>query len=54
FLGHLTLARIAGRPPEGVLDQPIDAMWTVEEIAVVSSHLGGTAARYETDATVRL
>jgi 2'-5' RNA ligase len=54
FLGHLTLARIAGRPPAGVLGQPIEASWTVDEVHVVASHLGGTAARYETEATIPL
>ena len=54
FHGHLTLARIAGTPPPDVLRQPISATWTVDEVAVVASHLGGTAARYETEATIRL
>jgi RNA 2',3'-cyclic 3'-phosphodiesterase len=54
FVGHLTLARLAGRSPAGVLGQPIAAEWTVASIAVVSSHLGGTAARYETEATLPL
>jgi len=54
FRGHLTLARMAGRPPKGVLRQPIEAEWTVDSITVVGSHLGGTAARYETEATIPL
>lgn len=54
FVGHLTLARLAGTPPPGVLRQPISATWTVDEVAVVASHLGGTAARYETEATILL
>jgi 2'-5' RNA ligase len=54
FVGHLTLARFAGAPPDGVLGQPIDASWTVDSIAVVASHLGGEAARYETEATIPL
>ena len=54
FLGHLTLARMAGRPPEGVLGQPIAGEWTVDAVHLVGSHLGGTAARYETEATIRL
>jgi RNA 2',3'-cyclic 3'-phosphodiesterase len=54
FRGHLTLARIAGRPPKGVLGQPIEAIWTVDALHVVASHLGGNAARYETEATIPL
>ena len=54
FVGHLTLARLAGKPPPDVLRQPISATWTVSEVAVVASHLGGTAARYETEATIGL
>jgi 2'-5' RNA ligase len=54
FVGHLTLARIAGDPPADVIGQPVGAEWTVEEVAVVRSELGGDAARYETEATVRL
>jgi 2'-5' RNA ligase len=54
FRGHLTLARIAGKPPPGVLRQPSSATWTVTEVAVVASHLGGNAARYETEATIPL
>lgn len=54
FLGHLTLARIVGRPPSGVLGQPIEAEWIVEAVHVVASHLGGNAARYETEATIPL
>ncbi len=54
FLGHLTLARLAGRPPDGVVGQPVAGEWTVDAIHVVGSHLGGTAARYETEATIPL
>jgi 2'-5' RNA ligase len=54
FVGHLTLARLAGRPPAGVLGQPIEAEWVVDAVHVVASHLGGTAARYESEATVPL
>ncbi len=54
FLGHVTLARLAGRPPKAVLGQAITASWTVDAVHVVSSHLGGTAARYDTDATIPL
>ena len=54
FLGHLTLARIVGEPPPGVLGQPVSASWAVDAVHVVASHLGGTAARYETEATIAL
>jgi RNA 2',3'-cyclic 3'-phosphodiesterase len=54
FRGHLTLARIAGRPPKGVLRQPISATFPVDAVHVVASHLGGTAARYETEASIPL
>ncbi len=48
FLGHLTLARVAGDPVEGVLGQRMSARFPVDEIALVSSELGGDAARYAT------
>lgn len=54
FRGHLTLARLAGRPPKGVVGQPVSASFTVDAVHVVSSHLGGDAARYETDARIPL
>ncbi|HEY5886838.1 MAG TPA: RNA 2',3'-cyclic phosphodiesterase [Acidimicrobiales bacterium] len=54
FLGHLTLARMAGEPPEGVLGQPFTARFAVDAFHLVSSSLGGNAARYETVATFPL
>ena len=54
FFGHLTLARVAGEPPEGVLGQPLSASFPVDEVALVSSELGGTAARYTTLASFSL
>lgn len=54
FLGHLTLARMAGSPPEGVLGQPFSASFAVDAFHLVSSSLGGNAARYETLATFPL
>jgi 2'-5' RNA ligase len=54
FRGHLTLARIAGKPPKGVLRQPFSARFAVDEVHLVASHLGGDAARYQTLATVPL
>ena len=54
FLGHLTLARMAGEPPEGVLGQAFSERFAVGAVHLVSSSLGGDAARYETVATVPL
>ncbi len=54
FFGHLTLARVAGEPPEGVLGQPLSASFPVDEVALVGSGLGGTAARYTTLASFSL
>ncbi len=54
FLGHLTLARMAGEPSEGVLGQPFSARFAVHAVHLVSSSLGGDAARYETVATLPL
>jgi 2'-5' RNA ligase len=54
FLGHLTLARMSGEPPEGVLDQAFSARFAVDTVHLVSSSLGGNAARYETVATFPL
>ena len=54
FRGHLTLARIAGRPPDAVLGQPCAGRFAVDAVHLVSSTLGGDAARYETLASVRL
>ena len=54
FLGHLTLARMAGEPPEGVVGQAFSASFPVEAVHLVSSSLGGNAARYETVATFPL
>jgi 2'-5' RNA ligase len=54
FLGHLTLARMAGEPPDGVVGQPFSASFPVDAVHLVSSSLGGNAARYETVATFPL
>jgi RNA 2',3'-cyclic 3'-phosphodiesterase len=54
FVGHLTLARIAGEPSEGVVGQAFSASFPVEGVHLVSSSLGGDAARYETVATFPL
>ena len=50
FFGHLTLARMAGEPPAGVLGQPLSASFSVDSVALVTSELGGNAARYTTEA----
>lgn len=47
FRGHLTLARTKG----GIVDVSslaLSGSWTVAEIELVRSHLGGGPARYET------
>jgi 2'-5' RNA ligase len=54
FVAHLTLARMAGEPPEGVLGQAFSASFPVDAVHLVSSSLGGNAARYETVATFPL
>lgn len=51
FFGHLTLARMAGEPPAGVLGQALSASFPVDSLALVTSELGGNAARYTTVAT---
>jgi 2'-5' RNA ligase len=48
FRGHLTLARVDGKVPPGVLGQPITARFPVDEVCLVASHLGTGPARYET------
>lgn len=48
FRGHLTLARVDGKVPAGVLGQPISARFPVDEVCLVASHLGPGPARYET------
>jgi 2'-5' RNA ligase len=53
FRGHLTLARTKG----GIVDLSalkLAASWTVGEIELIRSHLGGGPARYETLATLPL
>ena len=54
FFGHLTLARMAGAPPAGVLGQAFTASFAVTSVALVASELGGNAARYMTVATFPL
>lgn len=54
FIGHLTLARMVGEPPAGVLGQALSATFPVDSVALVTSELGGDAARYTTVATFPL
>ena len=47
FRGHLTLARTKG----GLVDpasMALERSWTVREVELIRSHLGGSGARYET------
>ena len=53
FKGHLTLARTKG----GIVDRSaldVAASWTVREVELIRSHLGGGPARYETLRTFSL
>jgi 2'-5' RNA ligase len=54
--GHLTVARSRGRQPipRSLEGTPVAAAWTVDEVALVRSHLGQGPARYETLATAPL
>ncbi len=56
FRGHLTLARSRAKHPipRSLEGTPAQASWTVDEVALVRSHLGGGPARYETLATAPL
>ena len=54
FLGHVTLARAKRRLPTTVVGAPIDASWTVTELAVVASDTRPEGARYTDVARVNL
>jgi 2'-5' RNA ligase len=56
FTGHVTLARVQGHGtgPAQLAGMPIDARWRVGEVAVVSSTLDPSGARYRTVAAVEL
>jgi 2'-5' RNA ligase len=56
FTGHVTLARSRDRAaiPGELVGHRVEAGWTVDELALVRSHLGTGGARYETIATVAL
>jgi RNA 2',3'-cyclic 3'-phosphodiesterase len=58
FRGHLTLARLPQRKPppsDWFTGVPLDASWTITEVALVRSHSGGSGpARYETLTTALL
>ena len=53
FKGHLTLARTKGpRADRSSLD--LSATWTVDQVELIRSHLGGGPAHYETLAALSL
>jgi 2'-5' RNA ligase len=54
FLGHVTLARAKHRLPSTVVGAPIDASWTVTELAVVASDTRPEGARYTDVARISL
>ena len=54
YFGHLTLARLKGRPACGLVDRRITGSWTVGSVALVASELHAAGARYTTVATVPL
>ena len=54
FLGHVTVARSKRRLPSSVVGVPIEASWTVTELAVVASDTRPEGARYTDVARVRL
>ena len=54
FVGHLTLARLKGRPACGLVGTHLEAAWTVEEVCLVESTLRQTGAEYRTISTVAL
>jgi RNA 2',3'-cyclic 3'-phosphodiesterase len=47
FHGHLTLARARDRVPAELINVPLSARWTVDEVALVASTLHPHGARYE-------
>jgi 2'-5' RNA ligase len=51
FTGHVTLARLRGRPACGVTGFRCSARFTVREVLLVRSHLHQEGARYEVLAT---
>jgi 2'-5' RNA ligase len=50
FRGHLTLARARGRRrvDSRLAGTPLEAVWTVDRVALVASTLGADGARYRT------
>jgi len=53
FKGHLTLARTKG-PIADRSSLDLTATWTVDQVELIRSHLGGGPARYETLAAFSL
>lgn len=48
FRGHITLARLRGRPPDGdLVGVAVEARFAVTEVTLVASHLGHGPAHYE-------
>ncbi len=54
FHGHLTLARLKGRPGHGIFEAPVGLAWPVGAVDLVESHLSPRGARYTSVATVPL
>lgn len=54
FTGHLTVARLKGRPACGVAGRPFRDGFEVGEVHLVRSHLDSSGARYELLATRQL
>jgi len=54
FHGHLTLARLQGRPGPLLTDVELHASWPVTSVCLVESKLHPKGARYETVAEVPL
>jgi 2'-5' RNA ligase len=56
FNGHVTLARTGSRRSvdlRALTGEPVDGVWSVDEVELVESHLHRRGARYETIARVR-
>ncbi len=52
FFGHLTVARTKGPVDSSLLGAPFQAAFTIDEVAIVVSHLRPTGAVYRIVATV--
>jgi RNA 2',3'-cyclic 3'-phosphodiesterase len=47
FRGHLTMARVSRGRTGGLVGEPIDVRFPVDDVRLVRSHLGAGGARYE-------